>query len=149
MISDQEEFHDNTEEFIDMPWSVERNPSLEIIEEVFTGFVTAQELREATSQRISLQKETGITNILNDVSAFELDVTLMDVFDFPHKQYPEQGADIKTRMALIMPKCNKAREVAKFFITASLNRGWVVVPFEERQGATDWLLGKTTAANRV
>jgi hypothetical protein len=47
-------------------------------------------------------------------------------------------------MALIMPKCNKAKEVAEFFITASLNRGWVVRDFKERQSAIEWLQGKTT-----
>lgn len=55
-----------------MPWSVKSNPSLGIIEEVFSGLVTASELREATSKRISLQKETGISKILNDVSEIEL-----------------------------------------------------------------------------
>jgi hypothetical protein len=91
-----------------------------------------------------LQKETGITKILNDVSEIELEATIMDVFAFPNKQYPEEGADRKTCMALIMPKCNKAKEVAEFFITASLNRGWVVRDFKDRQSAIDWLQGKTT-----
>ena len=127
-----------------MTWSVKSNPSLEIIEEVFSELVTASELREATSQRISLQKETGLTKILNDVSKIELEATIMDVFNFPNKQYPEEKVNRKTCMALILPKNKKARNLAEFFITASLNRGWIVKAFEERQRAIDWLQQQTT-----
>jgi hypothetical protein len=122
-----------------MPWNVNFNTSLGIIEEVFYGLVTASELTEATSQRISLQKETSITKILNDVSDIKLEASVIDILNFPDKQYPEENVDRKTRMALILPKCNKARNMAEFFMTASLNRGWTVRPFEERQSALDWL----------
>ena len=122
-----------------MPWSVNYTPSLGIIEEIFYGLVTAAELTVATSQRISLQKETSITKILNDVSDIKLEASVIDILNFPDKQYPEENADRKTRMALILPKCNKSRNLAEFFMTASLNRGWTVRPFEERQSALDWL----------
>jgi hypothetical protein len=130
-----------------MPWSVNFNPSLGIIEEVFYGLVTASELTEATSQRISLQKETSITKILNDVSDIKLEASVIDILNFPDKQYPEENVDRKTRMALILPKCNKARNMAEFFMTASLNRGWTVRPFEERQSALDWLQTQLLSKN--
>ena len=127
-----------------MPWSVNYNPSLGIIEEVFYGLVATSELIEATSKRISLQKDTSITKILNDVSDIKLEASVIDILNFPDKQYPGENVDRKTCMALILPKCNKARKMAEFFVTASLNRGWTVRPFEERQSALDWLQGKTT-----
>ena len=127
-----------------MPWSVNYNPSLDIIEEVFYGLVATSELIEATSKRISLQKDTSITKILNDVSDIKLEASVIDVLNFPDKQYPEEKVDRKTCMALILPKCSKARDMAEFFMTASLNRGWNVRPFEERQSALDWLQDKTT-----
>ena len=132
-----------------MPWSVNFNPSLGIIEEVFYGLVTASELTEATSQRILLQKETSITKILNDVSDVKLEASVIDILNFPDKQYPEENADRKTRMALILPKCNKARNMAEFFMTASLNRGWTVRPFEERQSALDWLQTQLLSKNHA
>jgi hypothetical protein len=132
-----------------MPWSVNFNPSLGIIEEVFYGLVTASELTEATSQRISLQKETSITKILNDVSDIKLEASVIDILNFPDKQYPEENVDRKTRMALILPKCNKARTMAEFFMTASLNRGWTVRPFEERQSALDWLQTQQLSKNHA
>jgi hypothetical protein len=132
-----------------MPWNVNFNPSLGIIEEVFYGLVTASELTEATSQRISLQKETSITKILNDVSDIKLEASVIDILNFPDKQYPEENVDRKTRMALILPKCNKARNMAEFFMTASLNRGWTVGPFEERQSALDWLQTQQLSKNHA
>jgi hypothetical protein len=132
-----------------MPWSVNFNPSLGIIEEVFYGLVTASELTEATSQRISLQKETSITKILNDVSDIKLEASVIDILNFPDKQYPEENVDRKTRMALILPKCNKARNMAEFFMTASLNRGWTVRPFEERQSALNWLQTQLLSKNHA
>jgi hypothetical protein len=127
-----------------MPWSVNYKPSLGIIEEVFYGVVCTTELKEATSKRISLQKDTETTKILNDVSDIKLEASVIDILNFPARQYPEEKVDRGTCMALILPKCNKARNLAEFFITASLNRGWTVRPFEERQSALDWLCGKTT-----
>ena len=132
-----------------MPWSVNFNPSLGIIEEVFYGLVTASELTEATSQRILLQKETSIMKILNDVSDVKLEASVIDILNFPDKQYPEENADRKTRMALILPKCNKTRNMAEFFMTASLNRGWTVRPFEERQSALDWLQTQLLSKNHA
>jgi len=132
-----------------MPWNVYFNPSLGIIEEVFYGLVPASELTEATSQRILLQKETSITKILNDVSDVKLEASVIDILNFPDKQYPEENADRKTRMALILPKCNKARNMAEFFMTASLNRGWTVRPFEERQSALDWLQTQPLSKNHA
>ena len=122
-----------------MPWSVDYNRSLGIIEEVFSGLVTTLELRAATSRRISLQKETGIFKILNDVSGVVTDANILEVHDFPDKQYSDESADRKTRMALVMPTRKRERELADFFMTASRNRGWVVATFEDRQRAIDWL----------
>jgi hypothetical protein len=122
-----------------MPWSVTYNSSLDLVEEVFSGLVTAAEFREAASKRISLEKETGATKILNDVSKVEVDASIMDVFNFPNKQYVQEGSNRKVRMALVMPLHNKSREIAEFFVTACLNRGWQVKEFSDRQEAIDWL----------
>ena len=122
-----------------MPWSVTYNPSLDIIEEVFCGAVSALEFREAVSRRISLERETGSTNILNDISEVEVGASVFDLLNFPGKQYHEEGSNRNVRMALIMPRSKKSRDLAEFFVTACLNRGWQVKEFTARQKAIDWL----------
>ena len=124
-----------------MPWSVQYNHSLGIIEEVFSGLVTATELRESVSRRIALEKETGATKILVDAAEIELDATAFDVFDFPNKSYADQGANRQNQMALVMPTYSRARETADLFVIACKNRGWFVQGFAERQHAIDWLTG--------
>lgn len=123
-----------------MPWSVTFNSSLNIIEEVFSGNVSAPEFREAMSKRISLGKKAGSTKILNDVKEVVVDCSVMDVLNFPSKHYDEEGASRNVRMALIMPTVGESREMAKFFVTACLNRGWQVKEFDDRHEAIDWLL---------
>jgi hypothetical protein len=122
-----------------MAWSVTYNPALDVIEELFCGQVTAAEFREAVSKRISLEKETGSSKILNDVSDVEVDASIMDIYDFPNKQYNEEGSNRGVRMALIMPNSSKAMALAEFFVTVCLNRGWMVKEFTDRQRAIDWL----------
>jgi hypothetical protein len=122
-----------------MPWSVTYNPTLEIIEELFCGPVSVAEFREAVSKRISLEKETGSNKILNDVSEVEVDASVLDLLNFPNKQYQIEGSNRSIRMALVMPKEEKSKELAEFFVTACLNRGWQVKEFTERQEAIDWL----------
>jgi hypothetical protein len=63
----------------------------------------------------------------------------MDIYDFPNKQYNEEGSNRGVRMALIMPNSSKAMALAEFFVTVCLNRGWMVKEFTDRQRAIDWL----------
>ena len=122
-----------------MSWSVDYNHSLGIIEEVLSGLVTAADLRESVSRRIALEKKTGSTKILVDAAEIDLDATAFDVFDFPNKQYADQGANRQNQMALVMPTYSRARETAELFVIACKNRGWLVQGFAERQAAIDWL----------
>ncbi len=122
-----------------MPWSVKHNPSLGIIEEVFTGQMKMSELKESVSQRIVLEKETGITKVLVDASELVLDATIFEVLNLPDKFYSSQEASRVTHMALVLPTSPKTKEDAEFYETACLNRGWYVQIFSDRQSAVEWL----------
>jgi hypothetical protein len=123
-----------------MAWSAKHDPSIDIVEVVYTDRLTGTELREAASERIRLQKETGTMSALVDASGIEHMVAgTMDVFGLPDELYDSKEANRKSRMALVLPKARKEREVVKFFEAACENRGWRVKAFEERQAAVDWL----------
>jgi len=116
------------------------NASLGIIDEMYTGRVTIDEFRDAVARRVSLSKETGVEKILIDTSGVtESPVRMMDIYSLPDSFYAEQGVSKRSRMALVLPKPSKEREIAKFFEDACYNRGWTVMSFEERQDAIDWL----------
>ena len=124
-----------------MAWSVKYDTSTGIVIVLYTGHVTSVELREAGSERVRLQKETGATSVLVDTSATEkLFARTMDIYQIPTELYIEKGATRQCRISVVLPTPKKAREGALFFETVARNRGWPVKVFEEHQDAVDWLL---------
>jgi hypothetical protein len=81
----------------------------------------------------------GVTNG-TDGSAAELEAFIYELYDLP-KQYAEEELNRRSRVAVILPASEKAREALRFYETASRNCGWDVQTFSERQGAIDWLTG--------
>jgi hypothetical protein len=122
-----------------MTWYVRHDTSLGIIEVTYAGLVDGSDLWEACSRRIVLEQQTGSHAVLVDASEIDLVATVLDVFSLPAKLYEEKRADRKTRIALVLPRSEKAIEFAKFYETACTNRGWSVKVFQDRQGAIEWL----------
>lgn len=123
-----------------MAWSAKHDRSNDIVEVVYTGDITGTELRDAASERIRLQKETGTMSVLVDASGIERMVAgTMDLFGLPDELYVSKQAHRNSRMALVLPRSRKEREGVRFFETVCENRGWQVKEFEERQVAVDWL----------
>ena len=122
-----------------MPWTYKHNPTLQIVEVVYSGEITARDLRESSSAFIALEKEKGINWFLVDATKMKLAASLLDVYDLPTKQYLEEEADRLGRVAVILPSCSKAKEAVQFYETVCRNRGWMVQTFSRRQEAVDWL----------
>ena len=130
-----------------MSWTVAYNPDINIVEVVYAGLVTSAELEEASAKRIRLQKEFNTTLVLADGSHMEhLAAGIIDVHNLPAELFKSHHANRNTRMALVLPKPKEASATVKYFETASINRGWQVRSFSNRQDALDWLL-KTRSSN--
>lgn len=123
-----------------MAWQYKENSTIHIVEVIYTGKTTADDLRESTSELITLEKEKGLNRFLIDPTEMTFFATLMDIYDLPAKQYLEEGADKSGRVALILPPPSKEKEVVQFYETVCMNRGWNVQVFSERQEAIDWLI---------
>ena len=123
-----------------MPWNYEHNPSLRIIEVRYSGVVSAQELQESTTELIKLQKASGVNRLLVDATEISLAASLADLYGLPAEQYPEEGADRASRLALILPSAAKERKAAQFYETACRNRGWNVKAFSGQREAIEWLV---------
>ena len=122
-----------------MSWTYKLNPTLRIIEVAYSGTTTARDLKESTSEFISLEKEKGINQFLIDTSEMELAASLVNIYDLPDKQYVEENADRSGRVALLLPTSSREKEAVQFYETVCKNRGWNVQTFLERQEAIDWL----------
>ena len=54
-------------------------------------------------------------------------------------RYVADGLERLSRVALVYPRSPKAKEAARFYETACINRGWNVRLFPERDDAIEWL----------
>jgi hypothetical protein len=126
-----------------MPWTTSYNPALGIVETILSGPVTDADLQQATTKTIQSGKNANTTKFLIDTSEMIMAASLVDLLALPTEQYEKEGADRKSRVAVISPKKGNAVEAVQFYETACRNRGWIVMLFAERQSALDWLLSKT------
>lgn len=124
-----------------MPYTIKHNSSLGVIELTYSGLVTGADLKEATSECISLGKQTGATKFLVDEAGMELAASFVDLLKLPEVQYVNEEADRQGRVAVVLPASGKARDAVQFFEIACKNRGWFVQTFSDRQSAMDWLRG--------
>jgi hypothetical protein len=124
-----------------MTWEIKSDRSLGVIELIYHGLTTGNELRKATSECISLGKETGTTRFLVDTTGMEIAASYADLFDLPQRHYSDENLTRMSLIAVIRPVSGKTGEAAQFYETACQNRGWAVRLFSGRQSALEWLLG--------
>ena len=125
-----------------MPWNVEYDSELGIVQGSYVGRVTADEFKEATIKAIGLAKDNNTNLFLIDDSEYEGGASLFGLFELPDL-HVELEADRISRAALILPSSGMAAaEDARFYETICLNRGWQVKVFSKRQDAIDWLMKK-------
>ena len=132
-----------------MSSDVRYDASSGLIEIVYSGEVTASEMRETVRRRIAIQKETGATKVLADASGVRVSPSITDLFGLPSKLFAEEDAKRSTMVALVLPDSAGPRERARFLETASVNRGWLMRVFEDRQSAVAWLMESTTSGKPI
>lgn len=123
-----------------MSWDIKYNEDSQIIEISYTGDVTGMDLHEAATKRLSMQKKTGAKLILADASLTRSNPPIMDIYELPDRLYSDNKAIRDSRIAFVLPKNKKFRELAYFYQTAVKNRGWIIELFENREDAFSWLI---------
>ena len=125
-----------------MAWSAKFNAELGIVESTFRGPTTAADFREETTAAIALAKQAGTTRHLIDSSELIFAANLADLYLFPASRYESEQVDRRSRIAILSPRDEKAREATQFYQVACVNRGWTVKVFADRQEALGWLRGE-------
>lgn len=125
-----------------MAWKMTRDPSTQVIQVTYYDQITPTDLKEAVAARIALQKETGYTHILIDLSDSEFMASTIDLFNIPAKLYQQGGISTQSVLALVLPNSDSSRDkdAAMFYVTACQNRGWCVQAFSDMPSAMAWLL---------
>jgi hypothetical protein len=75
-----------------------------------------------------------------------LNASIFDLYELPARQYLEEGADRRSRVAVVAPAQPTEREPVQFYQLASENRGWLVELFDDRDDAVRWLLTRDPRA---
>ena len=122
-----------------MTWKLEYNSKLGIIESVLSGNVSGSDMREITSQSVSLSHEHGVTRFLVDASNQEQAGTVTDIYELP-RQYTEESVDRLGYLAYVRPILPDLQKLAQFFENVCVNRGWRMESFTNYRDAIGWLL---------
>jgi len=128
-----------------MPWSYKHNPELRIYEVRYKGKVTAHDLQQSSSELIALQKANDVNRYLVDATDMQFSGSLVDVYDIPHAQYEEEGADRSGRVAVVLPRELRSKEAVIFYETVCRNRGWDAQAFSAFDEAVSWLTSSGSA----
>ena len=122
-----------------MSWHVEHIESSGIVELKLVGVATGDALREATSEVIRVASQNDLHRGLIDASEQVRTGSIVDLVELP-QQYTDQGLSRNVRIALVIPRAKELHDIADFYETVCINRGWQVQTFPSRDEAIAWLL---------
>ncbi|OEU50371.1 MAG: hypothetical protein BA871_03945 [Desulfuromonadales bacterium C00003096] len=121
-----------------MPWSVELNTELDLIESIYSGYVTICEVEAATLKAFDLASKERPSRFLTELREVELEHSVADLYFIP-KEWQRMQAMRMSRLALLVFGCEAMMKDLQFFETTCHNQGWQVRIFTQRQDAIDWL----------
>ena len=123
-----------------MSWSVKYDQTTKIVEVIYSGTVTQEELKNSVIERLRIQNEYKSFFVLIDCSHVERNSGgILDVHDLPDKIYENEKINRRTCHALALSKYPNARKASFHYETVCINRGWRVKLFETREDAVGWL----------
>jgi hypothetical protein len=123
-----------------MPWSVELNSELGVIETVYRGNVTNDDIESSLVEAKALASKDGPSKFLTMLVDADLKLSTLDLYSIPD-EWSEMEFDRRNRLAIVAPDSPELQQDLRFHENTSRNRGWQVQIFLNREGAVDWLLG--------
>ena len=128
-----------------MPWRLIHLESEEVVETVYSGAVTAEELLAAIRANVAAGQARGVKRFLSDCRPMDAGGSLTDVYELP-AVYESLGAGRDWKEAILLPVRPAAEDELRFYETVSLNKGFRVRIFDSRVAALAWLAEEGDAA---
>ena len=122
-----------------MPFKVDHDSGLGIATLTLSGTITNEDLVASSVQCIALQKATGCLRYVIESADWNLVASSVDIYALPAREYPKAELDRRTRIAIVQPTNEKAREAARFYESTCRNRGWNARVHADRDAALAWL----------
>jgi hypothetical protein len=110
-----------------------------LIETVFEGNVTLKETKQATVDALKLSIENGTKRFLVDCSQLKHGSSVVELYSMG-EYFGHLNIDRSHKQAVIMPDSQELVKNLRFYETATRNRGYDVMAFDDRSKALSWLL---------
>ena len=122
-----------------VPFVVTYHADIDVVETVYTGTITFEEVLQEFEQSLALANEKGTDRYIADLTATNLvELPRIEIFKMPGA-FEEAGGVRPVHAALVMSADRASREAAEFLRTVSRNRGWNIETFATREEAVAWL----------
>jgi len=131
-----------------MPWQVIVHKELSIIETVYSGLLSPDELKAAVCETGKMAHLYGTGLLLGDCSALVGGHSVVDLY-YLADAVRENEMSFTLKEAVILPELPESKEFAEFWETTSVNRGLLVRLFKDRKSAIDWLVNPSASQNSV
>lgn len=124
-----------------MSWKLKLDLNLNIIVTTFSGKVKGDDFIDASNARLEWVENTGITKLLIDVEEMEIsNKEVFTIYELVDKHYRDSELNLKMKMAITSSKFDKTNELAHFYETLNINRGYNCRKFDTRDDAIKWLV---------
>lgn len=130
-----------------MSWTVDYENATHTVRITLAGETTGEDLRHATSEAILKGRSHGTCAFLVNACEIRLHASAFALVALPDQQYPAEGADRRSRVAVIMPTAAREQEEIRFYETACLNRGWHVRCCSSADEGYAWLARRSVVTN--
>jgi hypothetical protein len=109
-----------------------------VVESVYAGKVTPDELERAVLLAVDLARQSGIFRFYTDLTALAGGHSVGDLFTLI-AGLEQLGLPRTLREAIVMSGTALAAQEAQFYEDACRNRGWNIRIFPDRESARTWL----------
>jgi hypothetical protein len=124
-----------------MSWSIQYIDEHALVEAIYSGSVTAKDLKDAFRETHGVLSERNCVRMIANCSGMTKAPSLVDIFELVFLILRSGGLPSEFREALILPEQERVRRGAQFFETVCRNRGLNVRIFAHRDEGVHWLNG--------
>lgn len=122
-----------------MSFKAKYNKHLNLIESTYKGIIKGEELMQQVLSNIDLAKKNNTHKFLTDCRELSPNINVIDSYKLVKLYEKLEGAS-NMKEAILIPDIPEAARAIEFYETVSLNRGFQVKAFTDRDEALSWLL---------
>lgn len=123
-----------------MGWAVRYEPSTRVVETIYTGDVTSDELSAAFEETVAVAVRHSTTLVLSDCSTMRGGHSIVELYALA-KELEAHPISARLREAIVLPALEAPSRDVEFWVAACRNRGIDARVFPTRDRALEWLLG--------